>query len=88
MTNDTTSEWDPDWKRATSGDPPGYPRVKGAANLTVGLVPAYDQCQAPNREHGPALAFPSCAPPDPSSELLTVGTPDANGAGLRTRSGR
>lgn len=78
LTNDTTSEWDPNWKRATSGDPPGYPRPKGAADLTVSLVPAYAQCQAPSREHGPPMAFGSCAPPNRSSELLTVGTPDAN----------
>jgi hypothetical protein len=84
LTNDTTSEWDPNWKRASSGDPPGYPRVKGAANLTVPLVPAYAQCQAPNREHGPAFAFPSCSPPDRQSELLTVGTPDANAQPARS----
>ena len=57
LTNDTTSEWDPDWKRATSGDPPGYPRAKAAMQVTVPLVPAYAQCQTPNREHGPPLAL-------------------------------
>jgi hypothetical protein len=43
-------------------------------------VPAYSQCTAPNRTHGPPLAFPSCNPPGPASSFLTVGTPDANGA--------
>ena len=43
------------------------------------LVPAYEPCTAPNRTHGPPLAFPSCAPPEQTSNL-TVGTPDANGA--------
>ena len=38
------------------------------------------QCTAPNRTHGPPLAFPSCNPPVQSSTAVTVGTPDANGA--------
>ena len=33
----------------------------------------------PNREHGPPLAFGSCAPPGQASGHLTVGTVDANG---------
>ena len=57
----------------------GYARPKGASPLRVALVPAYQQCTTPNREHGPPLAFPSCAPPQQSSQALTVGTPDANG---------
>jgi hypothetical protein len=57
----------------------GYARPKGASPLRVALVPAYDPCTAPNREHGPPLAFGSCAPPQQSSSALTVGTPDANG---------
>ena len=57
----------------------GYARPKGASPLRVSLVPAYQQCTTPNREHGPPLAFPSCAPPQQSSPALTVGTPDANG---------
>jgi hypothetical protein len=57
----------------------GYPRPKGASPLRVSLVPAYEPCAAPNRTHGPPLAFPSCAPPAQTSNL-TVGTPDANGA--------
>ena len=46
----------------------------------VSLVPAYRACEAPNRSHGPPLAFGSCAPPVSESNFLTVGTPDANGA--------
>jgi hypothetical protein len=57
----------------------GYPRPKGAGPLRMSLVPAYDACTVPNREHGPALAFPSCNPPVQSSSQLTVGSPDANG---------
>jgi hypothetical protein len=60
-------------------EPPGYPRPRGASPLRVSLVPAYRPCDAPNREHGPPLAFGSCAPPAVESPVLTVGTPDANG---------
>jgi hypothetical protein len=57
-----------------------HPRPAGATPLRVSLVPAYVQCGAPNRTHGPPLAFPSCNPPAQTSSFLTVGTPDANGA--------
>ena len=57
-----------------------HPRPIGATPFRVTLVPAYSACTAPNRTHGPPLAFPSCNPPVQSSGHLTVGTPDANGA--------
>ena len=57
-----------------------HPRPKGATPLRVSLVPAYQACTAPNRTHGPPLAFPSCNPPVQTSPNLTTGTPDANGA--------
>ena len=57
-----------------------HPRPKGATPLRVSMVPAFNQCTAPNRTHGPPLAFPSCNPPVQSSTAITVGTPDANGA--------
>jgi hypothetical protein len=57
----------------------GYPRPKAAPSLRVALVPAFRPCTSPNRQHGPPLAFGSCAPPQPGSSLLTTGTPDANG---------
>jgi hypothetical protein len=56
----------------------GYVRPKAAGPLRVSLVPAYDQCAAPNRTHGPGLSYPSCNPPVQSSGQLTVGSPDAN----------
>jgi hypothetical protein len=56
-----------------------YVRPKAASPVQVSLVPAYTQCLAPNREHGPPLAEPSCNPPAQTSTQLTVGTPDANG---------
>jgi hypothetical protein len=59
---------------------PGHARPKGAAPLRASLVPAYSPCTAPDRTHGPPLAFPSCANPLQASPNLTVGTPDVNGA--------
>ena len=61
-------------------EPGGYVRPRGATPVRVSLVPAYDACLVPNREHGPPLAEPSCNPPAQSSTTLTVGTADANGA--------
>jgi hypothetical protein len=58
---------------------PGYARPRGATPLRVSLVPAYRTCEVPDRQHGPPLAFGSCAPPALESSALTVGTPDANG---------
>ena len=57
-----------------------HPRPKSASPIQASLVPAYNQCTAPNRTHGPPLAFPSCNPPVQSSTSVTVGSPDANGA--------
>ena len=57
-----------------------HPRPKGATPLRVSTVPAFKQCTAPNRTHGAPLAFPSCNPPVQTSNFLTVGSPDANGA--------
>ena len=57
-----------------------YPRPKGATPLRASLVPAYKPCTAPNRTHGPPLAFPSCNPPVQQSSAITIGTPDANGS--------
>lgn len=61
-----------------------HPRPAGASPIRVSLTPAYEQCTSPNRTHGPPLAFPSCSPPVQTSDFLTVGTPDANGAGANS----
>ena len=58
-----------------------HPRPVGAAPTRASLVPAYTACAAPNRTHGPPLAFPSCNPPAQTSAQATVGTPDALGGG-------
>lgn len=70
----------PDWQPISSYEP----RPKGATPSRFSLVPAYEECLAPNRIHGPNIHHPdlnpgSCNPPTRSS-WLTVGTPDANGA--------
>jgi hypothetical protein len=53
-----------------------YARPKGATPMRVALVPAFQQCAAPNRTHGAPLAFPSCTPPVPGSSDLTLGGND------------
>jgi Tol biopolymer transport system component len=62
----------------------GYPRPRGASPFRASLVPAFKQCTAPNDSHGSPLAFGSCNPPQQESSYLTVGTPDANGAGAHS----
>ena len=59
--------------------PAGYARPKGASPINIRLVPAFEECTSSNASHGAPLAVPSCNPPVPSSDYLTVGTPDANG---------
>src|SRR4051812_19762929 len=56
-----------------------HPRPKGATPIRMSLVPAYAPCAAPNRTHGPPLAFASCNPPSQTSAQATIGTPDAFG---------
>jgi hypothetical protein len=56
-----------------------FARPKGATPTRVSLVPAYNACTSPNRNHGPPLAHPSCNPPAQSSSQLTMGTPEVNG---------
>ena len=63
-----------------------HPRPKGATPFRVALVPAYSTCTAPNRTHGPPLAFPSCNPPAQTSAQATVGTPDAYGGAANSDS--
>jgi hypothetical protein len=61
-----------------------HPRPKGATPIRASVVPAHKQCANPNRTHGAPLAFPSCNPPVQTSSFLTVGSPDANGAGANS----
>lgn len=63
---------------------PGYARPAGATPVNVHFVPAFAQCTTGNETHGPPLAVPSCSPPVQTSNYVTVGTPDANGAGANS----
>jgi hypothetical protein len=50
-----------------------YPRPLAAPKIFASLVPSFQECVSPNRQHGPPLAHPSCAPPEQESSSLTVG---------------
>jgi hypothetical protein len=67
-----------------SVDVPGFPRPRGATPLLVPLVIAYQDCTSANTVHGTPLGYPSCKPPIQTSDWLTVGTPDSNGAGAKS----
>jgi TolB protein len=77
------NSWDP----ITPGNSPSwqaipinaYPRPRSATGVDVSLVPAYNSCTAPNRQHGPPLAYDSCNPPASTSDEATLGSPDNNG---------
>ena len=75
LTNVAGNDRNPNWQPIPVN---GYPRPRGATPLHVALVPAYTECTAPNRTHGPPLGFDSCSAPQQTSTQLTVGTFDAN----------
>ena len=79
LTDNTTNDHSPDWQPVQRP----HVRPKGATPFRVPLVPAYAQCTAPNRTHGPPLAFPSCNPPAPGSSRLTIGVGDGSPAFAR-----
>ena len=58
-----------------------YPRPRSAPAVKVSLVPAFNACSSPNRQHGPPLDDGSCSPPAQSSTAVTIGTPENNMAG-------
>ena len=58
-----------------------HPRPLAASPIVASLVPSFTECTGTgNRTHGPPLVFPSCNPPVQTSNNITVGTFDANGA--------
>jgi hypothetical protein len=79
----------PNWQTIDPPPYPGpsYPKPRGASPMQVSLVPVYQECTAApgaqNDSHGAPLAFPSCNPPQYGAWNLTMGTPDANGAGAQ-----
>lgn len=78
LTNNFVDDSDPAWQRIGEQFS-NYPRPKGGTPFKLPLVPAYRECATPNEEHGAPLSGPSCNPPRQTSDLLTVGTLDANG---------
>jgi hypothetical protein len=60
-----------------------YPRPQAANTYRAALVPAFTQCTAPNSTHAAPIDRPSCSPPQPMSDELTMGTPDFNGQPAR-----
>jgi WD40 repeat protein len=76
--------FDPDWQPLPVNTSSAYARPKSANRVRFSLVPAYEACTAPNREHGPPLAFGSCAPPVPGSAHLMVGVGDGHPAPARS----
>jgi lipase/uncharacterized protein/lipase (class 2) len=62
----------------------GYARPVSATPATISLVPAFEPCTGADGSHAPPLTAPSCSAPTPTSDYLTVGTPDANGNPARS----
>ncbi len=60
-------------------DVASYARPINARTVYLPLVPAQQQCAAPNFTHGPPLGFGSCSPVQQESSSLTVGAPESNG---------
>jgi hypothetical protein len=68
------------WQPLPVNTPSTHVRPAGGSPFRASLVPAFNACAAPNREHGPPLAFGSCTPPAPGSPNLTVGVGDGSPA--------
>jgi hypothetical protein len=68
-------------------EPAGYPHPSSATKTRASLVPAYPECTAPDRWHGPPLAHPSCSAPRPGSESLTAGAAFSGSVRARVTSG-
>ena len=62
----------PDWQPVPGATASTYVRPKGATPFRIPLVPAAQPCTAPNRQHGPPLAYGSCNPVVPESPHATV----------------
>jgi hypothetical protein len=67
-----------DWRALSPDDSPSmHVRPKAASPVQASLVPAFRACTAPNRTHGPPLAYGSCTPPISDSQL-TAGAGDGD----------
>jgi hypothetical protein len=68
MASDTDSSFD-----IYASSVPTYSRPLVAPSLRASLVPAFNQCTAPNRTHGPPLSGGSCSPPTGASAHASTG---------------
>ena len=75
-----TTSVEPDWQPLPVNTGSTHVRPAGASPFRVSLVPAFKACTSPNRQHGPPLAYGSCAPPEPGSPNLTIGVGDGSPA--------
>jgi WD40 repeat protein len=69
LTNDPASDSGPDWQPIRAY----LVRPKGATPVRASLVPAYQGCTSPNRQHGAPLSFGSCSPPTLTGIVATMG---------------
>jgi hypothetical protein len=76
--SDTDSTQDVYETTLTTPEPPGdpgfYAKPAGASPVRVSLVPTFQPCTAPNRQHGAPLAYGSCTPPTTPASHVTVDT--------------
>ena len=75
LTSDTDAHYFDTYSVAPPTTTP-YARPKSASPLTLQLVPAFNECTAPNGTHGGPLSSPSCNPAVQSSSYLTFNAPD------------
>jgi hypothetical protein len=60
-----------------------YPRPASGTPFRVPLVPAYNECTAPNSTHVAPLALAACTSPTLTSTILTMGSAGAGSGFLR-----
>jgi TolB protein len=80
LSNNAANDVSPDWQPFITG----YVRPVGATPYRVPLVPALRSCTSPNATHAPPISVPSCDPAPTQSNFLTVGSPDVNGAAVKS----
>jgi WD40-like Beta Propeller Repeat len=80
LTNNPANDTAPDWQPTITG----YVRPVGATPYRVPLVPAFRACSSPNATHTAPISTGSCDPAQQQSNFLTFGSPDVNGAAVKS----
>jgi Tol biopolymer transport system component len=75
LTQSPTDDEVPDWQSLHKG----AARPSAASPMFTSLVPAYRDCEIPDRMHAAPLGHASCSAPSLRSDYLTMGTIDSNG---------